>query len=88
MYNVIAHPTGEEPIIGEIDELPVANAVFLVIKNPRKRNGDYLDWLDVETTTLLLSFARLTCVEFSARTGQTLVRKYPDRERDYGASQA
>jgi hypothetical protein len=90
MYRVIAHPVDGEPIVGDVDELPPAGASFILINHPFKRNGDYVEWLDEDSVTLLLSLARVAFVEFSSeRTGQELVRRW-DRNRgggSYGASQ-
>ena len=37
--SVILHISGEEPIIGEIDEMPNPGDVILNVRNPRRRDG-------------------------------------------------
>jgi hypothetical protein len=43
--SVILHISGEEPILGEIDELPNPNDVILNVRNPRRRDGKDLQYL-------------------------------------------
>lgn len=80
-YNIIAHLAGEEPIEGEIDELPAPTATFIAIKNPHKRGNQELDWLDHRTAALLVSLAHLVSIEIAAsRDTEDLITKY------YGSS--
>ncbi len=46
--NVILHISGEEPIIGEIDEMPTVTDRILIVKNPRKRDGKDLPYIAAE----------------------------------------
>ena len=43
--SVILHISGEEPIIGEIDEMPIPSDNILIVKNPRKRDGKDLSYI-------------------------------------------
>ncbi|MFN2145799.1 MAG: hypothetical protein ACK2T7_10630 [Anaerolineales bacterium] len=43
--SVILHISGEEPIIGEIDEMPGPEDVILNVRNPRRRDGKDLQYL-------------------------------------------
>jgi len=42
---VILHISGEEPILGEIDEMPIPSDNILIVKNPRKRDGKDLSYI-------------------------------------------
>ena len=64
-YNIIAHMANDEPVEGEIDELPLSNASFIAIKNPRRSNNRELDWLDSRTMTLLVPFSHLISLEIA-----------------------
>jgi hypothetical protein len=76
-HNIIAHLAGEEPIEGEIDELPAPTATFIAIKNPHKRGNQELEWLDRRTITLLVSLTHLVSVEIAApHDSEDLVLKY------------
>jgi hypothetical protein len=48
VINVILHISGEEPIIGEIEEMPTPQDVILLVKNPRRRDGRDLTYLGAE----------------------------------------
>lgn len=84
-YRVIVHILGDDAIEGEIDELPPVNAIFLTVKNPVKRGGREVAWLDHSTAHLLISFAQLSSVEVLAgRDAFTLEKKYPEDDAHYG----
>lgn len=61
--SVIVHIVGEEPIEGQIEELPQPHATFLMLKHPQKKGGRDLGWLHYHTTMLLISFAQISSVE-------------------------
>ncbi|HSG26140.1 MAG TPA: hypothetical protein VLA32_08495 [Anaerolineales bacterium] len=46
--SVILHISGEEPIIGEIDEMPTPSDNILIVKSPRKRDGKDLAYIAAE----------------------------------------
>ena len=43
--SVILHISGEEPIVGEVDEMPIPSDNLLIVKNPRKRDGKDLSYI-------------------------------------------
>jgi len=43
--SVILHVSGEEPILGEIDEMPIPSDNILIVKNPRRRDGKDLSYI-------------------------------------------
>lgn len=46
--SIILHVSGEEPIAGEIDEMPVPSDTILIVKNPRKRDGKDLPYISAD----------------------------------------
>jgi hypothetical protein len=46
--SVILHISGEEPIIGEIEDMPIPSDNILIVKNPRKRDGKDLSYIAAE----------------------------------------
>jgi hypothetical protein len=46
--SVIVHISGEEPILGEIDDMPEPSDNILVVKSPRKRDGKDLSYLTAD----------------------------------------
>ena len=52
--SVILHISGEEPIIGEIDEMPLASDNILIVRNPRKRDGKELTYITAEEVSSVI----------------------------------
>jgi hypothetical protein len=44
-YTIILHPTGEEPIIGEVDELPKPSDLTVTVNSPRRIDGKELHFV-------------------------------------------
>lgn len=75
-YSVIVHMTNDEPIEGEMDEMPPSTATLISIKNPRKRGNRDLEWLDHHTNILMVAVTHLISIEIApARAEQDLVTK-------------
>ncbi|MDH3942932.1 MAG: hypothetical protein OEV06_02405 [Anaerolineae bacterium] len=60
---VILHITNEDPIVGEIDEMPSPTDTILVVKNPRKRDGKDLHYIDTDVTTVIWPWVRVNFLE-------------------------
>ncbi|HAY84450.1 MAG TPA: hypothetical protein DCY42_05865 [Chloroflexi bacterium] len=52
--NVILHISGEEPIVGEIDEMPIPSDNILIVKNPRKRDGKDLTYITADEVSFVI----------------------------------
>jgi hypothetical protein len=63
MQTVIIHIQNEDPILGEIDELPKPSDMLLVVHNPRRRDGKDLSYLDPTVTTAIWPVARMHFIE-------------------------
>jgi hypothetical protein len=53
MPTVIVHLPNEDPIMGEIDELPGSTDVILTIKNPRRKDGKDLHYIEADVTEVI-----------------------------------
>jgi hypothetical protein len=62
-YTIIIHPTGEEPIIGEVEELPKSTDLSISLNNPRKLDGKELHYLTENVLTVIWPIQRLNFVE-------------------------
>jgi hypothetical protein len=60
---VIVHISNEDPIVGEIEEMPSAGENFIVVQNPRRRDGKDLHYLDTEVTTVIWPWVRINFLE-------------------------
>ncbi len=62
-YTVIIHPTGEEPIIGEVEELPQPTDLIITINSPRRIDGKELHYLTESVLTVIWPISRLNFIE-------------------------
>lgn len=60
---VIVHIANEDPIIGEVEEMPTLTDTMIIIANPRKRDGKDLHYLDSDVTTVIWPWNRITFLE-------------------------
>ncbi len=63
MPTIIIHMLNEDPVMGEIDELPTPSDSLLIVKNPRRKDGKDLTYLDQSVTTVLWPVSRVNFVE-------------------------
>jgi hypothetical protein len=62
-YTIIIHPTGEEPIIGEVEELPQPSDLIITINSPRRIDGKELHYLTESVLTVIWPINRLNFIE-------------------------
>jgi hypothetical protein len=61
---LILHVANEEPIVGEVDELPTASDSAIILQNPRRRDGKDIPNLSANSvTTVIFPMARMTFIE-------------------------
>jgi hypothetical protein len=62
-YTIIIHPTGEEPIIGEVEDLPEPTDSFITLTSPRRIDGKELHYLTENVLTVIFPIHRLNFIE-------------------------
>jgi hypothetical protein len=62
-YTIIIHPTGEEPIIGEVEQLPEPTNTIITINSPRRIDGKELHYLSESVLTVIWPISRLNFIE-------------------------
>lgn len=60
---LVLHIPNEEPIAGEVDEMPGPQDTLIVLNNPRRRDGKDIHYLDPEVSTILIPMNRITVIE-------------------------
>lgn len=60
---VILHISNEDPVVGEIEELPTPSDTTISLSNPRKRDGKDLHFLDADVTTVIWPWERINFLE-------------------------
>ncbi|HEY57895.1 MAG TPA: hypothetical protein G4O04_05080 [Anaerolineae bacterium] len=63
MPTLLLHLPNEEPIVGEVDDLPSPQDTLIVLKNPRRRDGKDVHYIEPEVTTVLFPINRVTLIE-------------------------
>ena len=69
MVSVIAHIANEEPIVGEVELLPEPTAQFIVLQNPRRKDGQDIHFIDEEVTTVIIPLHRITIIQVMPSAG-------------------
>jgi len=60
---VLMHISGEDPVLGEIENLPAATDLIITIKNPRRRDGKDIHYLEANVTTVIWPMTRVNFIE-------------------------
>jgi hypothetical protein len=63
MPTVILHIQNEDPVVGEIEEMPQPIDRLLVVKNPRRRDGKDLHYIDASVQTVIWPISRINFIE-------------------------
>jgi hypothetical protein len=62
-YSIIMHLVGEDPVAGEVEELPATTDLLVTISNPRRIDGKDLHYLAENVTTVIWPIHRITFIE-------------------------
>ena len=63
MPSVLIHLMNEDPVLGEIEALPAVTDLLIFIKNPRRRDGKDLHYLEPNVNTVMWPISRLNFIE-------------------------
>lgn len=63
MPSVIVHFLNEDPIVGEVDVLPSPGDTLLSVKNPRKKDGKDVPYLEPNVTVVVWPMGRISFIE-------------------------
>lgn len=59
----LVHVKNEDPIVADIDELPQSTDTLIILKNPRRRDGKDIHYLDNQVTLVIFPYERINFVE-------------------------
>lgn len=62
-YSVIIHISGEDPILGEVDELPAGNDTSVLVRNPRRRDGKDVPYLATNVVSAIWPIQQIAFIE-------------------------
>ena len=63
MPTVLIHITNEDPVLGEVEQLPSPVDLSLHVKNPRRRDGKDLPYLQANVTDVIWPMSRVAFIE-------------------------
>lgn len=61
--SVILHISNEEPIVGDLEDMPQAGDTVLILNNPRKRDGKDIPYLAADVTTVMWPWSNVNFLE-------------------------
>ena len=73
MKSVIVHLQNEDPVVGEVDELPKTTDYLITIKNPRKKDGKDLPYLDANINMIIVPIFRVTFMEVASEHEEEII---------------
>lgn len=62
-YTIILHVAGETSVTGEVDELPKPTDNFILVKNPRQKDGKDLNYIDNNVVKVIWPITRINFIE-------------------------
>lgn len=74
MPTVIVHIIGEESVMGEIEQAPAAGDSLIIIRNPRRKDGRDLDYIEPDCDTAMWPLTRINMIELvGAGEGEKII---------------
>ena len=61
--SVLVHLTNEDSVVGEVEALPAADANYITVSNPRRRDGKDLPYLQPNVSTVIWTIQRISFIE-------------------------
>lgn len=63
MITIIVHINNEDPVVGEVEDLPKPSDQIIMLKNPRKKDGKDIHYLEPNVNIVIWPFHRVTFIE-------------------------
>ena len=60
---VIIHLSNEDPIVGEVDELPASNDTVITLTSPRRRDGKDVSYLSDDIIKVIWPLTQISFIE-------------------------
>lgn len=62
-FSIIIHILNEQPILGEIDELPSPEDNIITVHNPRGKDGKDVNYIDEQVSTVIWPLEKVSFIE-------------------------
>jgi hypothetical protein len=70
MPSIVLHISNEDPIVGDVDTFPNPADTSILIKNPRRRDGKDVPYLDGNITSVIFPMHRVSFIEIITTEGE------------------
>lgn len=60
---ILVHMVNEDPVQGDVDELPQRTDTVIYIRNPRRKDGKDIAYLEQNVTTVMWPMSRVSFIE-------------------------
>ena len=67
---VVIHISNEDPIVGELDELPGPTDTLIVVNSPRRRDGKDVQYLTNDVIKVIWPIAQISFIEVMPSEGE------------------
>lgn len=67
---VVVHLPNEDPVCGEIDQLPAAGDSIISLHNPRRRDGKDIHYLSSDVITVIWPLIQIAFIEVMPSEGE------------------
>jgi len=62
-YTIVLHIQNEDPVVGEVEQLPAKDDFLVTVTNPRRLDGKDLFYLAENVTTVMWPISRVNFIE-------------------------
>lgn len=69
-HTVVIHIQNEDPICGELDQLPSTGDTVITIHNPRRRDGKDIHFFSSDVLTVIWPINQITFIEVMPSQGE------------------
>ena len=70
MPSIVLHISNEDPIVGDVEAFPNPSDTLVLIRNPRRRDGKDVPYLDGNITSVIFPMHRVSFIEIVATEGE------------------
>jgi len=63
MPTLLVHLLNEDPVLGEVDEYPAMGDTVILVKNPRRKDGKDIYFLEANVTAVYWPMHRVSFIE-------------------------
>jgi hypothetical protein len=69
-YTVVVHIANDDPVVGELEELPTANDTIVTVSHPRRRDGKDVHYLANDVVTVIWPINQISFIEVMPGEGE------------------